>query len=170
VAEVLVQEANPTSSEEEGPIPFSNLSYHKQYDELFKQQPLPLKQIVPKPDRSAQAEEPGSKKVPFSDVYAIPRKPLFTNREYNEKDRAYIGWMTFVHGLALLAPFTFSWTNLGLFAFMYFITGCLGITLSFHRCVTTAAACVHAACCSFHVMLLLALYMRAGIVMFMLVC
>ncbi|WIA33252.1 hypothetical protein OEZ86_006394 [Tetradesmus obliquus] len=133
VAEVVLQEANPPSSDEEAPIPFSDLSYNKQYDELFKQQPLPLKQIVPKPNRSAQAQEPGSKKVLFSDVHAIPRKPLFTNREYNEKDKAYIGWMTFVHGLALLAPFTFSWSNLALFGFMYFITGCLGITLSFHR-------------------------------------
>lgn len=41
--------------------------------------------------------------------------------------------MLVVHGLCLLAPFTFSWANLGLFLGTYFITGCLGITLSFHR-------------------------------------
>lgn len=43
---------------------------------------------------------------------------------------AFIGGM---HILALFAPFTFSWTNLALFAGMYFITGCLGITLTYHR-------------------------------------
>lgn len=38
-----------------------------------------------------------------------------------------------VHGLALLAPFTFSWPGLVAFAVMSFATGCLGITLCYHR-------------------------------------
>lgn len=114
---------------------FSQLSYNKQYEEIFKQRPLPLKKLLPKPSKDAQAHEPGSKKVLLSDVYGLPKKPLFFNRTFNEKDRSYIAWMSFVHGLALLAPFTFSWSNLALFLGMYFVTGCLGITLSYHRWV-----------------------------------
>lgn len=123
---------HPTVTEEP-PVEFSSLSYNQQYEQLFQQSPLPLKSVIPKPNKEAQANEPGAKKVVLSDVYGLPKKPLFTNRAYNEKDKAYIGWMTFVHGLALLAPFTFSWSNFALFLGMYFVTGCLGITLSFHR-------------------------------------
>jgi stearoyl-CoA desaturase (delta-9 desaturase) len=116
-----------------GRADLNNLSYSRQYDELFKQQPLPIRQVVPKPSRAAQAAEPGGKPVLLSDVVATPKVPLFRNRAFNKQDKSYIGWMLFVHGLALLAPFTFSWANLGLFCVMYFITGCLGITLSYHR-------------------------------------
>eukprot|EP00878_Enallax_costatus_P002339 GHUV01002515.1.p1 GENE.GHUV01002515.1~~GHUV01002515.1.p1 ORF type:complete len:452 (+),score=101.72 GHUV01002515.1:137-1357(+) len=129
VAEVAVQQ----TLEEEPPIEFSSLSYNQQYQQLFQQKPLPLKSVIPKPSKEAQAQEAGAKKVLLSDVYGLPKKRLFANREYNEKDRAYIGWMLFVHGLALLAPFTFSWGNFALFLGMYFVTGCLGITLSYHR-------------------------------------
>lgn len=38
-----------------------------------------------------------------------------------------------VHGMALFAPFTFSWPGLVSFLIMIFITGCLGITLCYHR-------------------------------------
>ena len=48
-------------------------------------------------------------------------------------DFLYIAFIGAMHLLALAAPFTFSWANLGLFAGMYFITGCLGITLTYHR-------------------------------------
>ena len=41
--------------------------------------------------------------------------------------------MIAMHGAALLAPFCFSWSNVTLFMITYVITGCLGITLSFHR-------------------------------------
>ena len=44
--------------------------------------------------------------------------------------------MAFVHVGALLAPFYFSWAHVAEFALMYFITGCLGITLSYHRQLT----------------------------------
>lgn len=119
--------------EEEPPVEFSALSYNQQYNQLFQQKPLPIKLVVPKPSKEAQAHEAGAKKVPLSDVYGLPKKPLFANRTFNGKDRGYLGWMVFVHGLALLAPFTFSWGNLAFFMGMYFITGCLGITLSYHR-------------------------------------
>ncbi len=38
-----------------------------------------------------------------------------------------------VHGLALAAPFTFSWPGFITFVVMMFATGCLGITLCYHR-------------------------------------
>jgi fatty-acid desaturase len=38
-----------------------------------------------------------------------------------------------VHGAALAAPFTFSWQGLIAFVIMTFATGCLGITLCYHR-------------------------------------
>lgn len=41
--------------------------------------------------------------------------------------------MIVVHGLALLAPFYFTWPGFISFAVMAFVTGCLGITLCYHR-------------------------------------
>jgi stearoyl-CoA desaturase (delta-9 desaturase) len=131
VAEVAVP--STIVQDEEPPVHFSDLSYSQQYEQLFQQQPLPIKQPVPKPSKNAQASEPDGKKVLMSDVVATLKVPLFKDRTWNEKDKAYIAWMVFVHGLALLAPFTFSWSNLALFGVMYFISGCLGITLSYHR-------------------------------------
>lgn len=112
---------------------FAEMSYSQQYDELYKQSPLPIKQPVPKPCKEAQAEEPGSKKVFLSDVYSTQKINMFKDREWNATDKSYIAFMVFVHGLALLAPFTFSWGNVALFFATYFVTGCLGITLSYHR-------------------------------------
>jgi stearoyl-CoA desaturase (delta-9 desaturase) len=134
VAEISLQpQVQPEQQPEEQLPEHGQLSYSQQYDQVFQQQPLPIKKMLPKPNREAQALEPDAKKVPLSDVYGTKKVPLFSNRTYNERDKAYMGWMLFVHGLALLAPFTFSWANLGLFFAMYFVTGCLGITLSYHR-------------------------------------
>jgi fatty-acid desaturase len=38
-----------------------------------------------------------------------------------------------IHGLALAAPFTFTWPGLITFVVMSFVTGCLGVTLCYHR-------------------------------------
>ncbi len=121
----------PSTDVEEANI--SQISYSQQYDQVFQQSPLPIKQPLPKPDKDAQGVEPGSSKLLLSDVYAVKKKPLFFNRTFNGVDYTYIATMVLMHGLALLAPFTFSWNNLALFCVSYFITGCLGITLSFHR-------------------------------------
>ena len=69
----------------------------------------------------------------FSDVYGLPKKNLFFNREYNTNDKIYVAFMVAMHGLCLLAPATFSWPMVGLFLATYFVSGCLGITLSYHR-------------------------------------
>lgn len=115
------------------PPAFSQLSYSKQYDEIFSK-PLNPKKVVPKPDRSAQAQEPGATKVFNSDVYGVPKRNFFFGREWNATDISFATVIAGMHLLALAAPFTFSWQMVGLFAGMYFISGCLGITLSYHRC------------------------------------
>jgi hypothetical protein len=81
---------------------------------------------------TAVAELPGSR-IWMSDVVARPKRNYFLDREWTSKDLIYGGFMLFMHGACLLAPFTFSWDAFGVFALLYFITGCLGITLSFHR-------------------------------------
>ena len=48
-------------------------------------------------------------------------------------DYKVAAWMIGVHALAFLGFWTFSWSNLFLMLALYFITGCLGITLCFHR-------------------------------------
>lgn len=124
---------NPSSSGDDvQPPSMSDLSYNKQYDQIFGE-PLNLKRAVAKPVRRAQAEESGAKKVLLSDVYGLPRRKLFFGREWDKTDIAYGAFMLAMHGLALLAPVTFSWPMVGLFFGSYFITGCLGITLSYHR-------------------------------------
>jgi len=118
--------------------PYAGLSYSEQYDKLFgdyrsRGEPLPIKQMMAKPDADAQAATPGAKKVLLSSVHATPKSNLFFNRSWNTVDLQYAAFMVVMHGLCLLAPMTFSAANLGLFFVTYFITGCLGITLSFHR-------------------------------------
>ena len=71
--------------------------------------------------------------VLLSDVAATKKRRRFTQRTWNGTDIAYIAFMAAMHGLCLLAPATFSWPMVALFAASYLVTGCLGITLSFHR-------------------------------------
>ena len=71
--------------------------------------------------------------VLLSDVAATKKRRRFTQRTWNGTDIAYIAFMVAMHGLCLLAPATFSWPMVALFAVSYLVTGCLGITLSFHR-------------------------------------
>ena len=77
--------------------------------------------------------EPDAKPVLLSDVAATQKRNRFLDRTWNGTDYVYIAFMTVMHGLCLLAPATFSWPMVGLFFASYFVTGCLGITLSFHR-------------------------------------
>ncbi len=48
-------------------------------------------------------------------------------------DWAAATWIGLVHLGALAAPFTFSWTGLAVMLVMYFLTGCIGICLGYHR-------------------------------------
>ena len=90
-------------------------------------------QAVPKPCKVAQQQEQQSRKVLLSDVFSTLKRKLFTPRAWARTDLQYGGFMLVIHALCLLAPFTFSWPMFTLFVVGYGITGCLGITLSFHR-------------------------------------
>jgi len=122
----------PVSSEAESAINWAQLSYSKQYDELYKK-PLNIKQAIPKPDPQAQAQEPGTHSILLSDVHALPKRPLLFGREWNVTDFSYLAFLGGMHILAAFAPFTFSWPMVWLFLGSYFVSGCLGITLSYHR-------------------------------------
>jgi fatty-acid desaturase len=51
-------------------------------------------------------------------------------------DRFIIWWMVIVHILAVASLFWFSWQGLLAWAVLHFATGCLGITLGYHRLLT----------------------------------
>lgn len=72
------------------------------------------------------------KKVLFSDVLASPKREAFM-RKWENTDVSYASFIGVMHLGCLLAPFTFTWSAFNCFLVMYFITGCLGITLSYHR-------------------------------------
>jgi len=112
--------------------PDAEISYSKQYDEVMSK-PLVTNKALPKPSRDAQAMEPSSTQVLGSDVYAVQKRKLWFGREWDNTDKIYTLFIAGMHVLCLFAPVTFSWNMVGLFFLSYFVTGCLGITLSFHR-------------------------------------
>ncbi|KAK9810059.1 hypothetical protein WJX72_004138 [[Myrmecia] bisecta] len=125
----------PTEPPSESTLPldqFPEMSYSAQYDQLFPG-PFDAKKPVPKPSKAAQEQEKDGKKVLLSDVVATGKRKLWFNRSWEKTDLTYMAFMAVIHGLCLLAPATFSWPMVALFFGTYFITGCLGITLSFHR-------------------------------------
>jgi stearoyl-CoA desaturase (delta-9 desaturase) len=81
----------------------------------------------------AQPElQPKKKPEPSEEEWAVARK----ERTYEGIDWGIAGWLIVLHAGALAAPFTFTWTGLILGVVMYWITGCIGITLGFHRMLT----------------------------------
>jgi fatty-acid desaturase len=54
-------------------------------------------------------------------------------------DWSVISWMSLCHLVALLGFVSFSWHNFLLMMFINFLTGCVGITLTFHRLMTHRA-------------------------------
>lgn len=71
-------------------------------------------------------------KIFLSDVTAVPRRWLM-GRKFAFNDYVYTCIIGTMHVGTLIAPFFFNWSALGAFFVMYFISGCLGITLSYHR-------------------------------------
>jgi stearoyl-CoA desaturase (Delta-9 desaturase) len=71
--------------------------------------------------------------VAFTNNIYAKEKSTELARPKNVTDMLYVAFIASMHLLCLALPFTFSWSNVALFAGTYFITGCLGITLSFHR-------------------------------------
>jgi len=72
-------------------------------------------------------------RVLFSDILASPKRNFFVDRPWGSVDITYSTFIGAMHVGALLAPFAFQWTSFYAFLAMYFVTGCLGITLSYHR-------------------------------------
>lgn len=117
--------------ESEARRPTFSLSYAQQYDQVFQGEINP-RQALPKPSKNAQAAEPSGIRVWLSDVVATGKRTLF-GREWEVQDVIYFIYMITLHGMCVFAPMTFSWPMVGLFLATYYATGCLGITLSFHR-------------------------------------
>jgi fatty-acid desaturase len=60
------------------------------------------------------------------------RRKIFSKRG----DWVVLGWIAFMHIGALAAFWTFSWQALGVCLLLWFVTGCVGITLGYHRYFT----------------------------------
>jgi stearoyl-CoA desaturase (delta-9 desaturase) len=52
---------------------------------------------------------------------------------WKNADWPVVGWMLLMHAGCLAAPFFFSWSGLAVAFVLYWMTGCLGITLCYHR-------------------------------------
>lgn len=63
---------------------------------------------------------------------APERRKMFSRRG----DWVVLGWIASMHIGALAAFFTFSWPSLWLTLFLWWVTGCVGITLGYHRFFT----------------------------------
>jgi len=136
--------ASPGDEGGEGPIAappalasgreWHRMSYSAQWDALFGDASAAVDNSVsvPKPDSRAQAGEPHGARIAASHVTAVRKRPVVRHR-WMLRDYAVVGFMTSIHAGCLLAPSTFSWSMLSLFIVLYFVTGCLGITLCYHR-------------------------------------
>ena len=71
--------------------------------------------------------------VLFSDVLASPKQGSLFNRTWSRNDFGYVVFMVAIHAACLLCPLTYSPGMVKLFLVSYLITGCIGITFSFHR-------------------------------------
>ncbi|KAG6581939.1 palmitoyl-monogalactosyldiacylglycerol delta-7 desaturase, chloroplastic-like [Cucurbita moschata] len=77
-----------------------------------------------------EVEDKYDKKKPFSVVN--PKRP-FLNRKWTTLDRRNAAGILFLHVLGLFAPFHYNWPAFWVAFTLYFTTGVLGITLSYHR-------------------------------------
>ncbi|XP_047341772.1 palmitoyl-monogalactosyldiacylglycerol delta-7 desaturase, chloroplastic [Impatiens glandulifera] len=75
----------------------------------------------------------GGDRILLSDVVVSRRRNVYWGRKWSSLDMATIGVVVVMHLLCLFAPFTFNQTGFFLAVGLYFVTGLLGITLSFHR-------------------------------------
>ncbi|OMP01361.1 Fatty acid desaturase, type 1 [Corchorus olitorius] len=85
----------------------------------------------------AKEQYPEGKKtwgrILLSDVVVQRKREVFWGRQWNALDIATAGVVLAMHLLSLFAPFHFNWPAFWVAVGLYFVTGLLGITLSFHR-------------------------------------
>jgi len=110
-----------------------DVSYTQQYKEVFSHLPLAMDTPIKKPSAKAQASELGAKPIPGSDIYAVPQRQWWNPAIWDVTDWVFMGVLGSQHALCLFAPMTFSWNMFALFVAGYIVTGCFGITLSYHR-------------------------------------
>jgi stearoyl-CoA desaturase (delta-9 desaturase) len=67
---------------------------------------------------------------------AAERAELKQHRYDQGIDWAPVLWISALHLGALAAPFCFTWVGLGVFVALWWLTGCIGICLGFHRLLT----------------------------------
>ena len=119
-------------------VKWVGLSYSEQYDQLYADDSWSYanipKKALPKPSPFKQKTAEGATPVPLSqEVFGTVKTFLFKARKWDLKDYSYAAVIVGMHLGCLLAPMTASWKMFGLFMASYFVTGCLGITLSYHR-------------------------------------
>jgi stearoyl-CoA desaturase (delta-9 desaturase) len=129
----------PAAAAEVGLPRVADISYSEQYDAIFGDSGRGIAgaaegKALPKPSPHAQSLQPGAKRIPFSTVYGVKKRPWFLGRSWGPQDRAYGVFFPSLHLACLaFAPRTFSPGMLGLAFAMYVICGCLGITMTYHR-------------------------------------
>ena len=87
-----------------------------------------IKRVWPKDEKDSTF---GRVKLP--NVGVKEKRNVFWGRKWNSFDILVASGLAVLHLLCVLAPSTFKWDAFGVAVALYFITGLLGITLSFHR-------------------------------------
>lgn len=117
------------------------VSYSAQYDHLMQQ---PLESIkfnspMPKPSHSAQKEVPGAWRIPFSDVFTLPKHTAFWS-----SGKWTAAHMLTMHAMCLLAPLYYT-RGLAISAAVLYVVFGLGTEMVFHRMLShrsfTTAKC-----------------------------
>ncbi|GAA4442664.1 acyl-CoA desaturase [Bremerella cremea] len=98
--------------------------------------------VTEKDDPSLLGESNIAKKRPTKSRKKDPNRPR-QSKPYNQRFRHGAGWPTIIwigliHLGALAAPFCFTWDGLIAAVFLYYLTGCVGVTLGLHRYLTHA--------------------------------
>ncbi|MBX7165710.1 MAG: fatty acid desaturase [Pirellulales bacterium] len=83
---------------------------------------------------TAVAQHPATRAATgASPTAAAPEARNASLRWRNGMDWPVILWIGFLHVGALAAPFFFTWKALAVVVLLWFVTGCIGITLGYHR-------------------------------------
>ena len=127
------------------------LSYSAQYDHLMQQplESIPFNSPMPKPSHSAQKEVPGAWRIPFSDVFTLPKHTAFWS-----SGKWTAAHMLAMHAMCLLAPLYYT-RGLAISAAVLYVVFGLGTEMVFHRMLShrsfTTAKC-ESCNCSLHSM------------------
>ncbi|KAF6162537.1 hypothetical protein GIB67_003083 [Kingdonia uniflora] len=81
-------------------------------------------------------DEKSSRKILFSNVVVERRRSIFGYRKWTYMDVRHAIIILLIHVLCLFAPFTFNLGAFGVAVVLSFVTGLLGMTLSYHRNLT----------------------------------